>query len=325
MNIFSGIIRSLLLVGLSIHCGMAAAQRYPDRPIRILIPYAPGGGTDNLLRVLAPSLGAAFGQPVVIDNRPGGSTLIGTEAVTNAAPDGYTFLATDTAVLINPGLLKSKVPFDTVKSLTGVTMMATAPVLLVVHPSVPSKTLSDLLTMARAKPGALNYGSGGLGTANHLAAELMKFAANVDIMHIPYKGSGPAMAALLAGQVQMSFLGISSARQYVESGRLRAIAVTGKQRNSAMPDVPTFEESGLAGVEADSYWGVYAPVGVPPRLLDIVSRNFARAMREPVNAERLAGLGFLTIGNNPQEHTEQMRAMVRRWIDIIDKARIQAE
>lgn len=305
--------------------GLAGAQTFPDKPVRVVVPYAPGGGTDNLVRVIAPTVGAALGQQLIIENRPGGASLIGTELVAKAAPDGYTLLATDLAFLVNPGLFKAKMPFDTLKSFSGVTMLATAPVILVVHPSVRASNLAELLALARAKPGSLDYASGGYGASTHLAGELMKLAAKVFIVHIPYKGTGPAMADLLAGQVHMQFAGISSARSHVEAGKLRAIAVTGKQRNPAMPRVPTFEESGLSGVDADTYWGLYSPAGVPPAVLAALNKAFVAAVRSPAHAERLAGLGFIPIGNSVQEHTQQMRAMIARWTDVIQKAGIKTE
>jgi len=306
-------------------CGFAGAQTFPDKPVRVVLPYAPGGGTDNLVRVIAPSVGAALGQQLIIENRPGGASLIGTEVVAKAAPDGYTVLATDLAFLVNPGLFKAKMPFDTLKAFTGVTMMASAPVILVTHPSVPAKNLAELLALARAKPGSLDYASGGFGASTHLAGELMKQAAKVFIVHIPYKGTGPAMADLLAGQVHMQFAGISSARSHVEAGKLRAIAVTGKQRNPAMPTVPTFDESGLPGVDADTYWGLYAPAGVPPAAIATLNKAFTAALRSPAHAERLAALGFLPIANSAQEHNQQFRAMIARWTEVIDKAKIRIE
>lgn len=316
---------SILAIAVAAACGVARAQGFPEKPVRVVIPYAPGGGTDNLVRILAPSVGASLGHPLVIENRPGGASIIGTEIVARAAPDGYNLLATDSAVFVNPGLFKAKMPFDTAKSLTGVTMMAFAPVLLVVHPSVPAKDLKELLALARAKPGYLNYASGGYGTSTHLSAELMKQAAKVFIVHIPYKGTGPAMTDLLAGQVQMQFAGISSARSYVEAGKLRAIAVTGKQRNPAMPGVPTFDESGLAGIDADTYWGLYAPAGVPAVVLSTIHKAFAAALKSPAHAEKLAALGYLPLANTPQEHTQQMIAMIARWTEIIDRGKITAE
>ena len=317
--------QTILAAALALACTGALAQAFPDKQVRVVIPYAPGGGTDNLVRVISPSVGAALGQQIVIENRPGGNTFIGTEAVVKATADGYTVMATDTAVLVNPGLFKSKMPFDTLKGLTGVTMMAYAPVLLVTHPSVPANNLKELLELARKQPGRMNYASGGSGTSTHLAAEMMKQSARVFIVHIPYKGSAPAMTDLLAGQVQMSFSGISSSRPHVDAGKLRALAVTGKQRNPAMPGVPTFEESGVPGVDADSYWGIYAPAGTPPAALAALQKAFATAMRSPAHAERLATLGYLPIANSSEEHTRQMHAMVARWTEVIDKAGIKTE
>ena len=315
----------LLSLALASLAAPSLAQTFPDKPIRVVVPFAPGGGTDNLIRVIAPSVGASLGQHLVIENRPGGGSNIGTEIVAKAPGDGYTVLVTDLAFVVNPGLFKSKMPFDTVKSFTGVSMLATAPVLLVTHPSVPAKDLKELLALARVKPGSLDYASGGVGASTHLAGELLKQAAKVFIVHIPYKGTGPAMTDLLAGQVHMQFAGISSARQHVEAGKLRAIAVTGKQRNPAMPTVPTFEESGLSGIDADTYWGAYAPASVPPAVVATLSKAFASAVRSPAHAERLAALGFVTIGNNAQEHTQQFRTMITRWTEVIDRAKIQAE
>ncbi len=316
------IVLACLLAGFA---AAAGAQAFPEKPVRVIIPYAPGGGTDNLVRTIAPTISASMGHQLIIENRPGGNSIIGTELVAKAPPDGYTVLATDTAVLVNPGLFRAKMPFDTAKSFVGVTMMAYAPVLLVVHPSVPANTLPELLALARAKPGYLNYASGGSGTSTHLAAELMKLSAHVFITHIPYKGTGPAMTDLLGGQVHMQFAGISSARSYVEAGKLRALAVTNVTRNPAMPNVPTFEELGIKNVDADSYWGVYAPAGTPPAVLAALNKHFVAAMRSPVHAERLASLGYLPLANTYQEHTQQMQAMIARWTDVIERLKIKAE
>jgi tripartite-type tricarboxylate transporter receptor subunit TctC len=301
------------------------ADTYPSRPVRVVIPYAPGGGTDNLMRVLAPAVSASLGQQLVIENRPGGGSIIGMEVVVNSEPDGYTLLATDSAILINPGLFKAKMPFDTLKRLTGVTMMAHAPMPLVAHPSVPAKTFAELVELAKAKPGSLNYASGGLGSATHLAGELIKQAANIDIVHIPYKGTGAAVADVLSGKVQLWVSGMSTAVPYVKAGRLRALAITGKQRHPALPDVPTFEESGLRDIDADVYWGLYAPTGVPAEILNTVSQHFARALRSAALAERLDSLGFMPIANTPQQHTQQMRILIARWIEVIDKGNIRLE
>ncbi len=306
-------------------CAGAQAQSFPERPVKVIIPYSPGGGTDNLVRTLAPAVGASMGHPLVIENKPGGNSIIGTQMVVNAPADGYTLLATDTAVLINPGLFKDKMPFDTARSLTGVTMMAFAPVVLVTHPSVQAQSLKELLALAKAKPGSLTYASGGLGASTHLAGELLKQKASVDILHVPFKGTGPATTAVLGGQVHMQFTGISSGRPLVESGKLRALALTGKQRNPAMPSVPTFDEAGVSGVDADSYWGLYAPAGTPPAVLAQINKHFVAALNNPALAQKLAGMGFLPLANSPEDHTRQMRAIIARWTEVVDKASIKPE
>ena len=318
------LMRLALAIAVSAYA-IANAQNFPEKPIRIVIPYSPGGGTDNLVRTLAPKVGASLGQPLVIENRPGGNSIIGTQLVATAPADGYTLLATDTAVLINPGLFKAKMPFDTLRSLTGVTMMAYAPVVLVAHPSLPANTLKEMLDVARAKPGSLTYASGGSGASTHLAGELLKQAAKVDILHVPFKGTGPATTAVLGGQVHMQFTGISSGRPLVESGKLKALALTGKQRNPAMPNVPTFDEAGVPGVDADSYWGLYAPAGTPPAILAKVQQAFAAALKSPELADKLAGMGFLPLANSPEEHTRQMREVVARWTEVVDKGKITTE
>jgi tripartite-type tricarboxylate transporter receptor subunit TctC len=303
---------------------LASAQSFPDHPIRVVIPYAPGGGTDIIFRTIAPEAGARLGQTIVVDNRPGGSSIIGTSLVSRAPADGYTLLATDSAILINPGLFKDKLTFDTQASLTAVTMMATSPALLVVFPKVPAKTLDELIALAKSKPGTLNYASGGVGAATHLAGELMNLAAGIEIKHIPYKGTGPALTAVLSGEVDMGFLGISSARQYVESGALRAIALTGHERNPSMPDVPTFADSKL-NVDGNSYWGIYAPAGVPKPIIDQLNAAFAEALHTPEIQKRLAELGYIPIANSPEDATAQMHAMIAQWTSVVDKAKIQME
>ena len=324
MNHISRLTRRTCIIAFAMICEIAVAQKYPDRPIRLVIPYGPGGGTDNLSRAIAPQVSTVLGQPFIIEHRPGGATIIGTEAVVKSAPDGYTLLANDSAIFVNPGLFKARMPFDTLKALQGVTMMASAPVILVVHTNVPAKNLGELLALARSKPGSLNYASGGSGTSTHLAGELMKQAAKVSIVHIPYKGTGPALIDLLAGTVHMQFAGISSVRQHVAAGRLRAIALTGTQRSPAMPAVPTFAENGLE-VDADSYWGVYAPVAMPKDLVTQVSQALSQVLKNPATAQKLADLGYLPIANTPAEHTEQLSSMVRAWTEVVDKAGIQVE
>ena len=302
----------------------AQAQTFPTKPIRLVVPFAPGGGTDNLIRIIVPEVSASLGQQINIDNKPGGGSVGGTDIVAKAPADGYTILASDSAFVTNPGLMKN-LPYQTLRDFTGITMMAKAPVILVVHPSVPAKTIGELVALAKAKPGTLNYASGGNGSSTHLAGELLKQVAGIDIVHVPYKGSGPAMNDLIAGQVQMSFSGISSARQYIESGQLRVLALTGDKRNPALPNVPTFDESGLRGVDAETYWGLYAPAATPPDVVKILNQNFTKALRSPQLAQRLTDLGYEIIANTPEAHTAQMKQMIAGWIAIIEKAGIKIE
>ena len=314
----------LLLAVSGLDAGVALAQNFPARAVRILIPYPPAGGVDSLVRSLTPTVAGSMGQQLIIDTRPGGSSIIGTDMVAKSAPDGYTVLVSDSAFLINPALFK-KLPYDTLKDFTGVSMLAHAPVIFVVHPSVPVKSVKELLALAKSKPGALVYASGGNGTSTHIAGELLKYVAKVDITHVPYKGSAPAMTDLVGGQVHMQFAGISSARPYIDAGRLRALAVTGTQRNAATPAVPTFDEAGLAGVDVVSYWGMYAPAGTPADVINTLNQHFVRALRVPANIERLSSLGYLPLGNTPQEHNAQIRAMVAQWIDVMQKTNIRIE
>jgi len=314
---------AVLVTGLAAFAAQAA-DRFPDRPIRVIIPYAPGGGTDILFRIMAPIASQKLGTSIVIDNKPGGATIIGTGEVARATPDGYTLLAVDSAVLINPGLYRGKLPYDTLKTLHGVTMMATAPTILVTHPDFPARNLQDLIALAKAKPGQLDFGSGGVGTAVQLAGELLNIRAGIKVQSVPYKGTAPALAAVLGNQVPMMYGGISSARPYLESGKLNAIAITGNQRNPAVPDVPTFAELGL-DIQANSYWGIYAPTGVPGPVLDILSRAFAGTLQDPDVVKRLADLGYTPIGNSPDAHTEQLGSMVKLWEDVVQTANIKVE
>jgi len=304
--------------------GSAFAQNYPDHQIHVIVPYAPGGGTDIAFRIIAPKAGNILNQTIIVDNRPGASTMIGTSAVTRAAADGYTLLASDSAFVINPGLFKDKLPYDTLKEFKGVTMMATSPALLVTNPNLPAKTLDELIALAKSKPGKLNYGSGGVGTGPHLAGELLKLAAGIDVTHIAYKGTAPALTAVLSNEVNMAFVGISTAAPYIASGQLRAIALTGTTRQPSLPDVPTFAEHHL-DVDGNSYWGIYAAKGVPDQIVDQLNRAFTQSLRDPENVKKLVGLGFLPIANSPQEDDTQWHALVQQWTAVIDKANIKVE
>lgn len=300
------------------------AQAYPARAVRIVIPFAPGGGTDNLTRIMAPRLTELLGQQILIDNRPGASGQIGTELVARAAPDGYTIVHVDTSFSSNPGLYR-KLPYDTVKDFAPISLLATAPVVLIVHPSVPVKSLKELIALARARPGELNFATGGAGSATHLGVELFKSATKIDLVHIPYKGSGPAAAAVLSGQVTMMMASPSATAPHVVAGKLRAIAITGDKRNAAMPQVLTFTESGLRGVDSGTYWNSLAPAATPRDIVVTLSSAMNKVLQMPDVRQRLTGLGFDTIGSTPEDAGASIRSEIAKWAKVISEARIRAD
>lgn len=300
----------------------AHAQTFPSKNIRIIIPLGAGGGTDTLTRIIAPKLGEFLGQQIIVDNRPGAGTQIGTELVARAAPDGYTLLNVDTSFPSNPSLSR-KLPYDSVKDFAPVSLLASAPVVLVVHSSVPALTLRELLALARAKPGQLNFAFGGYGTATHMGVELFRSVAKVDVALIPYKGGGPAAADVIGGQVAMMFAGPASVKQHVVSGRLRAIAVTGDRRNAAMPAVPTFNESALPGVDSGSYWGSLAPATTPRDTINTISSAISRTLQLPELRTRLIDLGYDPIGGTPDEFASNLRTEMAKWARIVKDAGIR--
>ena len=302
----------------------ALAQAYPVRPVRIVVALAPGGGTDNLTRVMAPRMSELLGQQVVVENRAGAGGQIGADHVAKSAPDGYTLLNTDTSFASNPSLF-SKLPYDSVRDFAPVSLLASAPVALVIHPSVPAKTLQELLALATSRPAMFNFAMGGFGSATHLGVEQFKSASRIDLVVIPYKGGGPATADVLAGQVVMMFGGPSSLAQHVATGRLRAIAITGEKRIPAMPSVPTFNESGLNGVDAGSYWGSLAPAATPKDIVNALSGAMVKVLRIPEVRQRLINLGYEPIGSTPEEFAANLRSEMAKWAKAVKDAKIRVE
>jgi tripartite-type tricarboxylate transporter receptor subunit TctC len=314
---------SIALLFALVCAGAALAQPYPSRPIRMIVPFGAGGGTDNLARIVEPVVSKTLGQPIVIENRPGGGSVIGMDAVAKAHPDGYMLVMTDTSIAVNPSL--KPLPYDTLKDFEPVSLLATAPVILMSHPKVPAKTLQEFVALAKAQPGKFNYASGGNGASTHLGGELLKLVAGIDIVHVPYKGTGPAMNDLIGGHVDVMFSGISSARPYMDAGTLRALAVTGETRNAATPDVPTFAEAGLPGVSASTYWGVLAPRGTPKEIVERVSAAFAQAMKDPDIVARIGQLGYLPIAGGSADYAENLRSEIEKWSKVVRAANIKAE
>ena len=305
-------------------CFAAHAQTYPTRAVRLVVPYVPGGGTDFTARVIAPRLGEALGQQIVVENRPGGGTNIGSDLVAKAAPDGYTLLMAGAANAINMSLYADP-PYDTLRDLAAVSLSVKGANVLLVHPSLPVKTLKELLALARAQPGKLNYASSGLGSANHMAGELLKLVAGVNITHIPYKGTGPMLIDHMAGHIQVSLLNLIAALPQVETKRLRALIVTGVKRSNKLPEVPTFEESGIAGFDDISGHMILVPAGTPKDIIARLNRELVKALRAPEVVARLENEGAEIIGNTPEEAAAIVRADLDKWADVIKRSGIKPD
>ena len=287
-------------------------QAYPNRPIRLILPYGPGGVSDITARTIGPRLSEILGQPVVIENRPGGASIPATDMVAKAAPDGYTIVLATTAMAANNYLFKT-LPYDVQKDFAPVTLVGVVPTVLVVHPDMPAKTVGELIALAKAKPGEINYGSAGNGSGNHLTTEAFKHAAGVDIMHIPYKGGGAVMTDLMAGRVSMVFAVLPTAYPYITSGKLRALAVSSSKRSPALPDVPTVSEAGVPGFDVTEWIGIFAPAGTPPEIITTLRNGFVKALESPDVADRLKKLGEAPVGSTPQELAAHLKSELDRW------------
>ncbi len=291
------------------------AQVYPNRPIKLLVPFTPGGGTDLLARVVAQKMSESLGQPIIVDNRPGGNTLIATEAVVHAAPDGYTLIMQTNNLAANPTLYQGRITFDTLKDLAPVSLVAGNPHVLVVNPSVPAKNLKEFIALAKAKPGTISFASAGSGTVNHLAGEQLKILAGIDMMHVPYKGSGSVMPDLLGGQANALFAAMPTVTAYIKSGKLRAIAVTTPQRFRGLPDVPTIAESGYPGYSFSSWFGILAPAATPKPVIARLQAEVAKALKDPNVQERLAD--YVIFGSSPDEFGSFIKAEIEKTGKII--------
>jgi tripartite-type tricarboxylate transporter receptor subunit TctC len=298
-------------------CAVAQAQTTQiTRPIRLVVPYVPGGLTDTLSRIVGPHIAEEFGQQVVIDNRGGGNSTIGTQLMARATPDGHTIGMIDAAFLINPSLLSS-VPYETPKDFTPIGLIAIAPLLLVVHPSVPAKSVKELVALAKAQPGKLVYGSAGNGSAVHLAAEQLRSAAGINIVHIPYKGGGQAMGDIIGGQLTMLFMVQGTAKPHVAGNRLRALAHTAPKRSRAMPEVMTFTEAGLPSVEAATINGLIGPAGLPKDFVQRVNARVARAMNTREQQDRLLDFGADITTNTPEQFAVWIRTEMVKWAKAV--------
>jgi tripartite-type tricarboxylate transporter receptor subunit TctC len=300
----------------------ASAQQYPSRAVRVIVPYPPGGGADFTTRVFSKVLGEKLGQQFVVDNRPGANGNIGAELAAKSQPNGYTLLgAANTTVTVNPALY-AQMPVDMLRELAPVSIMASQPNVLIVHPSLPAKTVKDLVSMAATQPGRLDYASAGAGSSSHIAAELFRMVARIDITHVPYKGNGPAMADLLGGQIPIMFNNLAPAMPQVRSGKLRALAVTGEQRSAAAPDVPTMAEAGYPGVLFMLWVGMLAPSGTPADVVARLNAEIVRAAQLKETSERLLGEGAEPYTTSPARMADIMRDETAKWAQVVKAAKI---
>jgi tripartite-type tricarboxylate transporter receptor subunit TctC len=301
-----------------------AKGAYPDKPIRLIVPFPAGGNTDIISRAIGNELGKNLGVSVVIENRGGAGGMMGSEVVAKAPADGYTILMVSASHVINPSLQK-KLPYDTIKDFAGISMVADVPTVLVVHPSVPPKTLKELIAYAKANPGRLNYASAGKGTVGHLSAELLKSMAEIKMVHVPYKGAGPAMTDLLGGHVQVLFSSMPAAMPHIQSGMLRSIVMTGAKRSAAAPNIPTMAEAGLPGFEVSSGFGLFAPAKTPRTVINRLHAEVVKALQVPSVRDSLASQGAEPVGSTPEEYDAFVRSQTAKWQKVCKDAGIQPE
>jgi tripartite-type tricarboxylate transporter receptor subunit TctC len=317
------IIAGYALLALATAVNGSQAADYPAKPIRILVGVAPGGGTDFMARLVAQKLNEAWGQPVVVDNRIGATGLIAMEMLAKATPDGYTLIVFNVGHMMSAHLAR-KVTFDPVKDFAPVSLMANGTSMLGIHPSIPVKTLPDFVAFAKARPGKINYASGGIGGIQHLATELLNLEAGIHLVHVPYKGSGPGTVALLSGQVEVFLTNFLALMPHVRSGKITGLAVTGSKRQSAAPDIPTFSEAGYPGVNVSLWQGMYAPAGTPEVVIDKLSQTIAAAVNKPDVAELLARQGAEPAGTTPAEFGKFLKGERERWLRVVRDAKITA-
>lgn len=301
----------------------AAAEPWPAKPVRIIVPYSPGGANDILARTVVTKAIADFGQNTLVDNRAGGNTTIGTQLAARAAPDGYTFLTVDNAYTAAPAV-QTNLPYDTLKDFVRVTMIAQTSPVLVVHPSVPAKNVKELIALAKAKPGRLTYGSTGSGTTGHLAFAQLKLLTGLDAVHVPYKGGAPQITALISGEVSMLISVPASLLAHIKAGRMRALAVSGAKRLPSLSEVPTLQEAGVA-VVVESFWGLLAPAGSPAVIIIKLQESIDRALKSAEMRARLDEMQFQAVGNTPAQFDEFVQREVTRWVGVVKATGIKAD
>ena len=302
----------------------ALAQNYPNRAIKLVVPSSPGGGTDIVARLLGQKMSEQLGQQFVVENRAGAGTIIGNDAVAKSAPDGYTLLMGLSTLAINPSIY-THVPYDALRDFAPISQAVSAPNILTLHPSVPAKTVKDLIALAKAKPGILTFGSAGLGTSPHLSGELFKTLAHVNMVHVPFKGSGQSVISQLAGEIAANFPSLPTAMPYIKAGRLRGLGVTTLKRAQALPDVPSIAESGVPGYEATQWFGLLAPAGTPRPIVDRLYQESARALRTDDLKERMLGEGLEVVAGTPEQFAAYIKSETAKWAQVIKAAGIKPQ
>lgn len=317
--------KGLLALLLCVFAAHAGAQNYPAKPVRVIVPYPPGGGNDTLGRLFAAKLGERLGQPFVVENRPGAGATIGTEAAAKSAPDGYTLLLSSIATHALSPNLYSRVPYDPVRDFAPITLLGIAPTVLVVNQDVPARNLAELISLAKAKPGALAYASGGNGTPPHINAEVFKSVAGVELLHVAYKGGGPALVDLIAGRVHVMLDTAASAMPHVRAGRLRALALSAPRRSADYPDLPTFAEAGLPQYETNAWYSMHAPAGTPAEIVRRLNAELVAILKDPDIVARFRQLSTDPVGNSPEEFAAFVRAELDKYARIIKAAGIKLD
>jgi tripartite-type tricarboxylate transporter receptor subunit TctC len=316
--------RSAIALMVATWCACAAGQAYPTKAIRWIVPYPPGGSTDIIVRTVTQKIVEAWGVQVIIDSRPGASGMIGTDTVAKSAPDGYSVVSVASSHVLQPSLYR-QVPFNTINDFTQIIMLVRSPNFICVHPSLPVHSIRELVALARAHPGTLGFGIGGLGSSNHLAGEMFKTLAKIDIRPIPYKGSAPAAIDAIGGQIPMLIQTITSSGQYVRTGRLRALAVTSQQRYAGFADVPTLDESGFPGFDSSEWWGLLGPAGIPRDVVMKLNAQIDRVMKLPDVQTRFAEIGTSYIGGTPEQAGAFFRSEMEKWSKVAKAAGLKPE
>ncbi|HEV2007738.1 MAG TPA: tripartite tricarboxylate transporter substrate binding protein [Burkholderiales bacterium] len=315
---------ALSFIAFALGVGGAGAQNYPSRPVRVIVPFAPGGSTDIVARMLAPRLSENLGQQVVVDNRGGGATTIGMDMVAKSAPDGYMLGVATLTFALNPSLF-SKLPYNTEKDFAPVSLVSIVPFVMAIHPSVPSRSVKQLIALAKAKPGSLNYSSSGNGSASQMATELFKYMTGTDMVHVPYTGGGPALLAVLSGQVSIFFTSIPAGLPHFKTGKLVGLGITSSSRDPTLPDVPTIAESGLPGYELLEYQGIVAPAGTPGAVISRLHQEIVKALASPDLKERFTSSGTYVVGSTPEEFAIHLKKQLTTWAKVIKAAGIRLD